>query len=107
MARFGIENYEAGDIGANATADIYCEMGLMYATGRDCDMDLIAAHKWFNIAAIKGSSRAVALRNEITATMSKSDLAAALRSARQWMTDQGLGPKKKRCDCDGYETAAV
>lgn len=36
----------------------------MYATGRDCDIDLIAAHKWFNIAAIKGSARAAELRSE-------------------------------------------
>jgi TPR repeat protein len=58
----------------------------MYATGRDCDADLVAAHKWFNIAAIKGSSRAAELRAELSATMSKAEIAQALRQAREWMT---------------------
>ena len=55
-------------------------------TGRDCDADMVAAHKWFNIAAIKGSTRAAELRSELSASMSKSDIATALREAREWMT---------------------
>lgn len=73
-------------MGGEARADIFCEMGLMYATGRGCEVDLVAAHKWLNIAAIKGCERAAELRADLTRTMSKSDLAAALRSAREWMT---------------------
>jgi TPR repeat protein len=84
MARF--EMLEAGAMGANAQADILFELGMMYATGRDCDADLVAAHKWFNIAAIKGSARAAELRAELSATMSKSEIAQALREAREWMT---------------------
>ncbi len=83
MARF--EMLEAG-IGSTAQADILFELGLMYATGRDCDADVVAAHKWFNIAAIKGSERAAALRTELASTMSKAEIAQALRSAREWMT---------------------
>lgn len=60
-------------------------MGLMYATGRGCAVDLIAAHKWLNIAAIKGSDRG-ALPGELSQTISKAELAAALRAAREWMT---------------------
>ena len=84
MARF--EMLEAGAMGANAQADILFELGMMYATGRDCDADLVAAHKWFNIAAIKGSARAAELRAELSATMSKPEIAQALRQAREWMT---------------------
>jgi uncharacterized protein len=84
MARF--EMLEAGAMGANAQADILFELGMMYATGRDCDADLVAAHKWFNIAAIKGSARAAELRAELSATMSKPEIAQALREAREWMT---------------------
>ena len=73
-------------IGANAQADILFELGLMYATGRDCEADVVAAHKWFNIAAIKGSARAADLRAELAANMSKADIARALREAREWMT---------------------
>jgi len=86
MARFEMDSAEMGGIDANANADILCEMGLMYATGRDCELDMVAAHKWFNIAAIKGSARAAALRNEIATTMTKPELARALRAAREWMT---------------------
>jgi TPR repeat protein len=83
MARY--EMIEAG-IGSTAKADILFELGMMYATGRDCEVDVIAAHKWFNIAAIKGSDRAVQLRQELSASMSKPDIAKALREAREWMT---------------------
>jgi len=86
MARFEFNESEIGTMGAAAQADILFELGMMYATGRDCDMDLVAAHKWFNIAAIKGSARAAALRSELSETMSKSEIAAALREAREWMT---------------------
>lgn len=83
MARFDM--LEAG-IGSTAQAEILFELGLMYATGRDCDVDLVAAHKWLNIAAIKGSHRAAELRSELSATMAKGDIAKALREAREWMT---------------------
>ncbi|HEV7416390.1 MAG TPA: sel1 repeat family protein, partial [Tianweitania sediminis] len=52
----------------------------------DCEVDLVAAHKWFNIAAIKGSERAAGLRAELAISMSKADIAKALRAAREWMT---------------------
>jgi uncharacterized protein len=83
MARY--EMIEAG-IGSTAQADILFELGMMYATGRDCEVDVVAAHKWFNIAAIKGSDRAVQLRQELSCAMSKTDIARALREAREWMT---------------------
>ncbi|MCB1453808.1 MAG: sel1 repeat family protein [Rhizobiaceae bacterium] len=83
MARY--EMIESG-IGSAAKADILFELGLMYATGRDCETDVVAAHKWFNIAAIKGSERAAALRTELAAGMSKIEIARALREAREWMT---------------------
>jgi TPR repeat protein len=86
MARFEILEAGFGAMGSNAEADILFELGLMYATGRDCAVDLVAAHKWFNIAAIKGSHHAAELRAELSATMSKQEIARALREAREWMT---------------------
>lgn len=86
MARFEMLEAGVGTMGAAAQADILFELGMMYATGRDCDADMVAAHKWFNIAAIKGSERAAELRTELAASMSKSEIAAALRDAREWMT---------------------
>ena len=64
-----------GAMGATAQADILFELGMMYATGRDCETDVVAAHKWFNIAAIKGSARAAELRSELSAAMSKVEIA--------------------------------
>ena len=87
MARFEIRNSDmAAMAGGETRADTFCDMGLMYATGRGCDVDLVAAHKWLNIAAIKGCDRAAELRADLAATMSKTDLALALRAAREWMT---------------------
>ncbi|MBA8876654.1 SEL1-like repeat protein [Phyllobacterium myrsinacearum] len=86
MARFDLQNIDAGHVGGTAETDILFEMGIMYATGRDCDVDHVAAHKWFNIAAIKGSDRAAELRAQLVKTMSKADLATAMREAREWMT---------------------
>jgi hypothetical protein len=86
MARFEMLEAGVGAMGATAQADILFELGMMYATGRDCETDVVAAHKWFNIAAIKGSARAAELRSELSATMSKTDIARALREAREWMT---------------------
>jgi uncharacterized protein len=85
MARFDMNTMEAS-MGGETRADSYCTMGLMYATGRGCEIDLVAAHKWLNIAAIKGSERAAHLRAELSRTMTKTELAAALRQAREWMT---------------------
>jgi TPR repeat protein len=86
MARFEMLEAGFGTMGSTAQADILLELGMMYATGRDCETDLVAAHKWFNIAAIKGSLRAAELRSELSASMSKPEIARALREAREWMT---------------------
>ncbi|CAH0340128.1 MULTISPECIES: sel1 repeat family protein [unclassified Rhizobium] len=86
MARFEMRNSEMATMGGETRADVFCDMGLMYATGRGCPIDLVSAHKWLNIAAIKGCERAAELRADLAQTMTKPDLAAALRAAREWMT---------------------
>lgn len=86
MARFEVRDIEMAVAGGQTRADVFCNLGLIYATGRGCPVDLIAAHKWLNIAAIKGSERAASLRADLARNMSKADLAAALSAARTWMT---------------------
>ena len=72
---------------ARGDADACYDLGMVYSSGAaGIGIDLVEAHKWFNIAAIKGSSRAAELRSELSATMSKTDIARALREAREWMT---------------------
>lgn len=86
MARFEMFELGQGTAGAAPQAEILLELGMMYATGRDCAVDVVSAHKWFNIAAIKGSDRAARLRSELSSTMTKAEIARALRAAREWMT---------------------
>lgn len=86
MANFHPCDIEMVIRGAQTKADAYCNLGLIYATGKSGRVDMVAAHKWLNIAAIRGSERAVALRADLTARMNKTELAEALRAAREWMT---------------------
>ena len=54
------------DLGeAPATADMLFELGMMYASGRSVPPDLVNAHKWFNLAAMKGNPEAARLRREV------------------------------------------
>jgi TPR repeat protein len=69
-----------------ANGDVLFELGMLYASGRDGVVDLVAAHKWFNLAALKGRADAIAMRREIAQQMSDLDIAVAQREARAWMT---------------------
>lgn len=72
--------------GTDMPAEALFDMGMMYATGRGCNINFVEAHKWLNIAAIKGSERAAELRQDLAQSMTKTELAEALRAAREWMT---------------------
>ena len=69
-----------------ATADLFYQLGIRYSVGNCVPADLVAAHKWFNIAALKGCKDAIRWRQEIAASMSPSEIAAAQRAARDWLT---------------------
>jgi TPR repeat protein len=69
----------------DATTGTLVERGLMYASGRSVPTDLVAAHKWFNIAAMRGDREAVRLRREVAFEMSDAEIGAAQRAARGWM----------------------
>ena len=66
-------------------ADALFELGLMYSAGRDVDMDLVAAHKWFNLAALRGNQEARRYRMEIARDLSRVEVAKAQRMAREWL----------------------
>jgi TPR repeat protein len=66
-------------------ADALLQLGLSYSVGRDVDVDLIEAHKWFNLAAMRGNDEAKLHRLEIARDMSKDDIARAQRLAREWI----------------------
>ena len=73
-------------VSETAIQDVLFERGLYWASGRSGVVNLVAAHKWFNLAALKGRPDAIALRREIAAQMSEGEIAAALSEARTWMT---------------------
>ncbi len=81
LASHGIE--ESTDYGS--APDALFQLGLMYCVGRDVELDLIEAHKWFNLAAMRGNDDARRYRSEISREMTKMQIARAQRLAREWI----------------------
>lgn len=82
IALHGIE--ESTDYGS--TPDALFQLGLRYCVGRDVGIDLVEAHKWFNLAAMRGNDDAKQYRSEISREMSKIQISRAQRLAREWLT---------------------
>ncbi len=70
----------------NGRADALYNLGLAYSTGQGVGVDFIAAHKWFNLAAVRGVEEAKKWRAQISAEMNNSQIAEAQRLAREWLT---------------------
>jgi TPR repeat protein len=88
MARMDISTGLAGDIELAAQTgapDALFELGMLYATGRDIDADLVSAHKWFNLAAARGNASALTHRVELAREMTADQVAEAQRLAREWL----------------------
>jgi uncharacterized protein len=87
MARFDVLDSNVAPFGEGpAAGDMLFELGMMYSVGREVPIDLISAHKWFNLAAVKGNAEAIRLRREIADQMSEAEIATAQRAARDWLT---------------------
>jgi uncharacterized protein len=85
MARMdmGMDRFEvAAQTGA---ADALFELGMLYATGLDVEADLVVAHKWFNLAALRGNRAALIRRIELAREMSANQIALAQKLAREWL----------------------
>jgi len=67
-------------------AEALYDLGLLYSTGQGVDQNYVEAHKWFNLAAIKGVNRATVDRLEVAQELDKRGMAKAQRLARQWLT---------------------
>ena len=86
MARFDTREIETVEIASGGgTPDGLFQLGLMHCVGRDVPLDLIMAHKWFNLAALRGNAEAKRYRMEIAGEMTRSDIAEAQRQAREWL----------------------
>jgi hypothetical protein len=92
----------AAPVEASAVPDVLFERGLYWASGRSGVVNLIAAHKWFNLAALKGRTDAIPLRREVAEMMSEVEIALAQREARAWMTArQDSAPGRRWLVIDG------
>ena len=67
-------------------ADALYNLGLAYSTGQGVGVDLVAAHKWFNLAAVRGVEAAKSWRNQLAAEMVPAQIAEAQKMAREWLT---------------------
>ena len=86
MAILEMAEFTPAELGTAAvTADTMFELGMMYASGREVPVDLITAHKWFNIAAMKGHGEAAQLRREVAVEMKDAEIGQAQRAARDWL----------------------
>ena len=71
---------------ARGDTQAYYDLGIAYSAGADgIELDLIQAHKWFNLAALGGSARGQECRAEIADEMSAREIAEAQRQARAWL----------------------
>ena len=70
----------------NPDPEKFLKLGIMYSTGNRVPDDRVAAHKWFNLAGMRGNSEAVRLRCELASEMSSAEIVAAQRAAREWLT---------------------
>lgn len=76
---------------ARGDADALHDLGMVYSSGSGgIQVDLIEAHKWFNLAALNGSAEATMCRADISDEMTAREIAEAQRQARAWLqaTDQ-------------------
>jgi TPR repeat protein len=85
MARGQFDIVEKTDLSEFGTPDGLYNLGLMYSTGKDVDIDLVTAHKWFNLAAMRGNQEARKYRSELAAEMTPLQVAEAQRQAREWL----------------------
>jgi len=73
---------------ARGDVDALYELGVAYSTGTGgIGVDLVEAHKWFNLAALKGSRRGQECRADIAEEMTAREIAEAQRQARAWLSE--------------------
>jgi TPR repeat protein len=71
---------------AHGNPDALYDLGVCYSTGTSgVGIDLIEAHKWFNLAAVAGLVAAQDARADVAEDMSAREIAMAQAAARAWL----------------------
>ncbi|MEQ1930626.1 MAG: sel1 repeat family protein [Parvularculaceae bacterium] len=72
---------------ASLSAEDMYRMGLAASTINDTGaIDLVTAHMWFNLAAMRGNIEARAYRAELSKEMAPEEVAEAQRLAREYLS---------------------
>ncbi|TMM48049.1 sel1 repeat family protein [Qipengyuania marisflavi] len=74
--------YETGSV------DALFDLGVAFsAGGNGVTIDMVEAHKWFNIAAAQGHEDAAFCRADVSDEMTAREIAEAQRRARHWLAE--------------------
>lgn len=86
MARVQLDTLRECELAAQGSKpDALYDLGLIYSIGKGVEVDLITAHKWFNLAAMHGSEAVRACRADLAREMKPHEVAEAQRQAREWL----------------------
>lgn len=86
MACIEVDDLQAFEMEARkGRVEALYNLGLAYSNGQGVRVDYVAAHKWFNLAAMKGVNEARSWRAQISREMSTGQIAEAQRQAREWL----------------------
>ncbi|WP_028641802.1 hypothetical protein [Novosphingobium acidiphilum] len=67
-------------------AEAFFDLGMAFSAGSAAlAIDLIEAHKWFNLAAVRGHQDAAQCRADVAEDMTAREVAEAQRRAREWL----------------------
>lgn len=84
-AQFLIESRIADAARGDAAACF--DLGIAYSTGTgEVAIDMIEAHKWFNLAAMRGDMEAQQCRADVAEELTGREIAEAQRAARAFLT---------------------
>ncbi|HKH95566.1 MAG TPA: hypothetical protein VE686_04030 [Beijerinckiaceae bacterium] len=89
LASFDLVDVDADEVArtmpADADGEALYELGMLYAAGRSRAADLVAAHKWLNVAVMRGYLPAAQRRAELAQEMTSEEISVAQRQARLWL----------------------
>lgn len=90
MCTIDSTDFVAESVATNATADDLYRLGLSCSTGQGVALDLVEAHKWFNLAALRGNEEAKLYRREIAEQLTSGEIAQAQAAAREWLSQNEM-----------------
>lgn len=83
-AQFSIDSWIVDAAAGNAAACF--QLGVAYSTGsQDVAVNMVEAHKWFNLAAMRGDLDAQQCRADIADELTAREIAEAQRQARAFL----------------------